>query len=30
MDIPEILIALSLIAAVAWGIYNYTHRKPVR
>ena len=26
LDIPEVLIGLSLLAAVAWGIYNYTHR----
>jgi len=25
-DIPEILIALGLIATLAWGIYNWMHR----
>jgi len=29
LDIPEVLIGLSLIAVVAWGIYNYTHRKAI-
>jgi hypothetical protein len=26
-DIPEILIALGLIATVAWAIYNWTHHE---
>jgi len=26
LDIPEMLIALSLVGVVAWAIYNYTHR----
>lgn len=30
LDVPEILIGLSAIAAVAWAIYNYTHRKATR
>jgi hypothetical protein len=24
-DVPEILIALLLIAGVWWGVYNYRH-----
>jgi hypothetical protein len=27
LDIPEILIVLGLIAALAWGIYNWKHRE---
>jgi hypothetical protein len=26
LDIPEMLIALGLIAILAWGIYNWKHR----
>ena len=26
LDVPEVLIGLSLIGAVAWAIYNYAHR----
>lgn len=26
LDVPEILIALGVIALVAWGIYNWMHR----
>lgn len=26
-DIPEILIALGLIATLAWAIYNWKHRE---
>jgi hypothetical protein len=29
LDIPEVLIGLSLIAVVAWAIYNYTHRNVI-
>ena len=34
-DVPELLIALGLVGAVAWAIYNWTHprvetRKPAR
>jgi hypothetical protein len=25
-DVPEVLIGLSLLAAIVWGIYNYAHR----
>jgi hypothetical protein len=28
LDIPEILIALGLIGAVAWAVYNWTHPHP--
>lgn len=27
LDVPEIIIGLSFIAAVAWGIYNWTRPK---
>jgi hypothetical protein len=27
LDIPEILIALGLIATLAWAIYNWKHRE---
>jgi hypothetical protein len=26
-DIPEVLIAMSIVAIVAWAVYNWTHRK---
>jgi type II secretory pathway component PulJ len=26
LDVPEMLIALGLLAVLAWGIYNWTHR----
>jgi hypothetical protein len=26
LDIPEILIALGLIAILAWAVYNWKHR----
>jgi hypothetical protein len=26
LDIPEVLIAISLLGVVAWAIYNFTHR----
>ncbi len=26
LDIPEILIALGLVATLAWAVYNWTHR----
>ncbi len=25
-DIPEILIALGIVACIAWAIYNWTHQ----
>lgn len=25
LDIPEVLIILSLVGAVAWAFYNWTH-----
>jgi hypothetical protein len=27
LDIPEILIALGLIAILAWGLYNWKHHQ---
>ena len=27
-DIPEKLIALLLVAALAWAVYNWTQRRP--
>jgi hypothetical protein len=27
-DVPELLIALSLVGAIAWAIYNWTHPHP--
>ena len=29
LDIPEILIGLSLVAAAAWAIYDYAHRNVI-
>ena len=26
LDVPEILIALGLLATIAWAIYNWSHR----
>jgi hypothetical protein len=26
LDIPEMLIALGLVAILAWGVYNWKHR----
>jgi hypothetical protein len=27
LDIPEMLIALGLVATLAWAIYNWKHRE---
>ena len=27
LDVPEILIVMGLIAALAWAIYNWKHRE---
>jgi len=27
LDIPEMLIALGLIAILVWGLYNWKHRE---
>ena len=27
-DIPELLIALGILGAIAWAIYNWTHPRP--
>jgi type II secretory pathway component PulJ len=27
LDIPEMLIALGLVAILAWGVYNWMHRQ---
>jgi len=27
LDIPEILIALGLVAIVVWGLYNWRHHQ---
>ena len=26
LDIPEVLILVSLFGALAWAVYNWTHR----
>jgi len=28
LDVPEILIALGLVAGLMWAIYNWTHPHP--
>jgi hypothetical protein len=28
LDVPEVLIALMMAAAVLWAIYNWTHPTP--
>ena len=27
LDIPEVLIGVSILAILAWAAYNWTHRK---
>jgi len=27
-DIPELLIALGIVGALAWAVYNWTHPQP--
>jgi len=27
LDIPEMLIALGLVAILAWGLYNWKHHR---
>ena len=27
-DIPEMLIALGVVAYIAWGVYTWMHRHP--
>jgi hypothetical protein len=27
LDIPEMLIALGLLAGLGWAVYNWTHRQ---
>ena len=27
LDIPEMLIALGLLAILVWGVYNWKHRE---
>jgi len=27
LDVPEMLIILGLVALLAWGLYNWTHRE---
>ncbi len=29
-DVPEVLIAIGLLAIVMWGIYNWAHRQHSR
>ena len=29
-DVPEVLIALGVLAMLAWGLYNWTHRQEPR
>jgi len=26
IDVPEVLIALGVVAYLAWAVYNWTHR----
>jgi hypothetical protein len=26
LDIPEVLIGMSILAILAWAVYNWTHR----
>jgi hypothetical protein len=28
LDVPEILIMLGLLGALAWAVYNWTHAHP--
>lgn len=28
LDVPEVLIALGIVASIAWAIYNWTHPHP--
>ena len=29
-DVPEVLIALGLVATLLWAIYNWVHRQDAR
>jgi hypothetical protein len=30
LDVPEVLIVLGVLAALAWAAYNWTHRRDAR